>query len=103
MSRYIQKARALSDIGTSGQAEAEPKPPDVGPVPRLWEDLPTPKHPANLRKMLVAQQQIQLMLATAEGQEIDGRRFYGKLHVIVKVENGLGQHVSGFPEFSDRG
>ena len=71
-------------------------------IPRTWDSLPVPQHSSNKRKLAVAQQQLQLMIATAEQQCIDGRRFYGKLHLVISVKDGNVDFITGFPEFSDR-
>lgn len=80
MARPAYKDRLLASVGTSGQAAETHKPDGTRSM-------------VSARKLDAAHHHLDKMWADAEGEQIDGRRFYGKITLEVPFQNGEPQRI----------
>jgi len=66
-------------------AQSTPQPPAAAPVPSRSE--------ANATRLKAAHQHLDRMFADAEDEQIDGRRFWGRIVLEIPFEGGSAQQI----------
>lgn len=73
-------------MGTSGQPET----------------IPVGRSQANAKRLAAAHEHLNRMFADAEGEQIEGRRFYGAIILRIPFQNGSAQDICASKVAKDR-
>lgn len=75
---------------------APARPPEPAPPP------PASRTQPNARRLAAAHAHLDRMFADAEGEQIEGRKFWGKIKLAIPFQDGSAQEIQASKEATDR-